>query len=82
ENLVDLVERGMQARDRKVAREHGARRTETLEAMLYPWQMSEALELARAFPQTLFVINHGGSQADRTEDGMALWRRGLRALGN
>ncbi|MGZ2486652.1 putative TIM-barrel fold metal-dependent hydrolase [Rhizobium pisi] len=50
--------------------------------MLYPWQMDEALELVRGFPQTLFVLNHGGSPADRTEDGMALWRRSLRALGN
>ncbi|AJD44439.1 amidohydrolase 2 protein (plasmid) [Rhizobium gallicum bv. gallicum R602sp] len=49
--------------------------------MLYPWQMSEALKLVRAFPETLFVLNHGGSPTDRTEDGMALWRRGLRALG-
>jgi predicted TIM-barrel fold metal-dependent hydrolase len=50
--------------------------------MLYPWQMSEALELVRAFPEALFVLNHGGSPADRTEDGTALWRRGLRALGS
>lgn len=49
--------------------------------MLYPWQMDDALELVRAFPATLFVLNHGGSPADRTQEGMALWRRGLRALG-
>lgn len=49
--------------------------------MLYPWQMEEAVDLVRAFPQTLFVLNHGGSPADRSEEGMALWRGGLRALG-
>ncbi|AGS24310.1 amidohydrolase family protein [Rhizobium etli] len=49
--------------------------------MLYPWQMAEALELVQAFPATLFVLNHGGSPADRTQEGMALWRCGLRALG-
>ncbi|WP_064695113.1 amidohydrolase family protein [Rhizobium aegyptiacum] len=49
--------------------------------MLYPWQMAEALELVQAFPETLFVLNHGGSPVDRTQEGMALWRRGLRALG-
>ncbi len=49
--------------------------------MLYPWQMDEALHLVRSFPETLFVLNHGGSPADRSEDGMALWRKGLRALG-
>ncbi|MGO7638833.1 amidohydrolase family protein, partial [Rhizobium leguminosarum] len=48
----------------------------------YPWQMSEALELVRAFPEALFVLNHGGSPADRTEDGTAIWRSGLRALGS
>ena len=49
--------------------------------MLYPWQMEEALDLVRAFPDTLFVLNHGGSPADRTQQGMALWRQGLAALG-
>jgi predicted TIM-barrel fold metal-dependent hydrolase len=49
--------------------------------MLYPWQMGEALDLVRAFPETLFVLNHGGSPADRTDEGMALWRRGLKSLG-
>ncbi|MBB5043526.1 amidohydrolase family protein [Shinella fusca] len=49
--------------------------------MLYPWQMDEAVELVRAFPELLFVLNHGGSPADRTAEGMALWRSGLRALG-
>ena len=49
--------------------------------MLYPWQMGDALDLVRAFPETLFVLNHGGSPIDRSEEGMALWRNGLRALG-
>ena len=49
--------------------------------MLYPWQMEEALHLMRSFPKTLFVLNHGGSPADRSAEGMALWRKGLRALG-
>ncbi|MCR6501549.1 amidohydrolase family protein [Shinella sp. CPCC 101442] len=49
--------------------------------MLYPPQMGEALDLVRAFPETLFVLNHGGSPADRSETGMALWRSGLRVLG-
>ena len=39
-----------------------------------------ALDLVRAFPETLFVLNHGGSPADRSAEGMALWRKGLRAL--
>ncbi|TCU30939.1 putative TIM-barrel fold metal-dependent hydrolase [Rhizobium azibense] len=50
--------------------------------MLFPWQMSEALELVQDFPETLFVLNHGGSPTDRSEDGMARWRRGLQAIGS
>jgi predicted TIM-barrel fold metal-dependent hydrolase len=49
--------------------------------MLYPWQMDEACDLVRSFPETLFVLNHAGSPADRTEEGMALWRHGLSSLG-
>jgi predicted TIM-barrel fold metal-dependent hydrolase len=49
--------------------------------MLFPWQMEEALDLVSAFPETLFVLNHCGSPIDRTDEGMALWRSGLRALG-
>lgn len=60
---------------------HLARRGLVFDLMLYPWQMEEALDLARAFAQTLFVLNHGGSPADRSEEGMGLWRNGLKALG-
>ena len=60
---------------------HVARLGLVFDLMLYPWQMEEAVDLVRAYPQTVFVLNHGGSPADRTEDGMSLWRGGLRALG-
>ncbi|GLS24138.1 amidohydrolase [Labrys miyagiensis] len=49
--------------------------------MLFPWQMPEALRLVEDFPNTTFVLNHCGSPADRSPEGMALWRRGLKALG-
>ncbi|AHG48412.1 hydrolase (plasmid) [Rhizobium leguminosarum bv. trifolii CB782] len=60
---------------------HATRLGLVFDLMLYPWQMAEALELVQAFPETLFVLNHGGSPADRTKDGMALWQGGLWALG-
>lgn len=60
---------------------HLARHDLVFDLMLYPWQMDEALDLVRAFPQTLFVLNHGGSPADRSAQGMVLWRGGLAALG-
>jgi predicted TIM-barrel fold metal-dependent hydrolase len=49
--------------------------------MLFPWQMDDAVRLAGDFPEMLFVLNHCGSPADRSVEGMALWRRGLAALG-
>ncbi|MGY5810968.1 amidohydrolase family protein [Rhizobium sp. LEGMi198b] len=61
---------------------HATRLGLIFDLMLYPWQMKDALALVRAFPETLFVLNHGGSPVDRTDDGMALWREGLRAFGN
>ncbi|MBX5011324.1 amidohydrolase family protein [Rhizobium lentis] len=60
---------------------HATRLGLVFDLMLYPWQMDEALALVGDFPGTLFVLNHGGSPVDRTQEGMALWRRGLRALG-
>lgn len=49
--------------------------------MLFPWQMQEAVRLAADFPDTVFVLNHCGSPADRSPEGIELWRRGLEALG-
>ena len=60
---------------------HASRLGLVFDLMLFSWQMDEALDLVRAFPDTLFVLNHGGSPADRTAEGMAAWRDGLRALG-
>lgn len=48
--------------------------------MLYPAQMGEALRLVADHPDTLFVLNHCGSPADRSPEGMRLWERGLRDL--
>lgn len=53
----------------------------SFDLMLFPWQMTEALRLVADFPDTIFVLDHCGSPADRSPEGMALWRRGLQALG-
>lgn len=52
----------------------------SFDLMISPWQAAEALELARAFPSLLFIVNHCGSPFDRTEEGMAHWRAGISAL--
>ena len=44
------------------------------------WHLEEAAEVARSFPGTRIVLNHTGFPWDRSEEGLALWRRGMRAL--
>lgn len=44
------------------------------------WHLEEAAEVARAFPGTPIVINHLGLPLDRSDDGIAIWRRGMEAL--
>ncbi len=48
--------------------------------MLYPHQMEEAAQLARDFGTTTFILNHCGSPADRSAEGMLTWRTGLTRL--
>lgn len=48
--------------------------------MLYPWQFDEAVRLVADCPDTTFILNHCGSPADRSADGIAAWRSGLREL--
>lgn len=46
-----------------------------------PWPLLvEAAELATAFPKTQIIINHTGLPADRSEEGIAGWRRALRTV--
>jgi predicted TIM-barrel fold metal-dependent hydrolase len=52
----------------------------SFDLMLYPGQMADVARLAARFPETLILVNHAGSPADRDAEGMSRWRRGLRAL--
>jgi predicted TIM-barrel fold metal-dependent hydrolase len=52
----------------------------SFDLMLYPGQMADAARVAAHFPDTLILVNHAGSPADRDSEGMIRWRRGLRAL--
>lgn len=46
-----------------------------------PWSyLAEAADLATAFPATPIIINHTGLPADRSEAGLAGWRRALRTV--
>jgi predicted TIM-barrel fold metal-dependent hydrolase len=44
------------------------------------WHLREAAALARAFPDTLIVLNHTGLPADRNADGLRGWHDGMAAL--
>ena len=41
------------------------------------WHLPEAAEVAKAFPRTPIVLNHTGFPWDRSEDGLAAWRRAM-----
>ena len=44
------------------------------------WHLYEAAEVARAFPKTPIVLNHTGFPWDRSEDGLAAWRKAMAAI--
>lgn len=52
----------------------------SFDLQLYPHQMSDAVELARAYPETMLVLNHVGMWADRSIEGWRTWRDELRAF--
>jgi predicted TIM-barrel fold metal-dependent hydrolase len=46
-----------------------------------PWSfLAEAADLATSFPRTAIIINHTGLPADRSEAGLAGWRRALHTV--
>lgn len=52
----------------------------SFDLLISPWQMADALDLARTFPNVNFALNHCGSPFDRSANGMAQWAAGLHAL--
>lgn len=45
-----------------------------------PWHLEDAARVAADFPRTPIVLNHTGFPWDRSEAGLAAWRRGMEAL--
>lgn len=41
------------------------------------WNLDEAIELARDFPDTTIILNHAGLPAQRDRDGLAGWRAAM-----
>lgn len=44
------------------------------------WHLAEAAAVARAFPATKIVLNHTGFPWDRSEEGLAAWRRAMETI--
>ncbi len=44
------------------------------------WHLDAAAELARDFPATPIILNHTGLPADRSDEGLAGWRRAMGRL--
>ena len=44
------------------------------------WHLREATALARAFPDTLIILNHTGLPADRSPEGLLGWREAMATL--
>jgi predicted TIM-barrel fold metal-dependent hydrolase len=44
------------------------------------WHLGEAAAVARSFPETPIVLNHTGFPWDRSEEGLAAWRKGMATL--
>lgn len=44
------------------------------------WHLEEAARVVRAIPDTPVVLNHTGFPWERSEVGLSMWRRGMRAL--
>jgi len=66
---------------------HWLRGVGTLErlGLLYDFRvpyfhLKEGVAVARAFPGLTFIINHAGLPRDRSAEGLAIWRDGMRAL--
>ena len=56
------------------------RRGLAFDLQVFPGQMGHALRLVQDFPETRFILEHAGMLQDRSTEGWAQWRAGMRAL--
>ncbi|WP_204113626.1 amidohydrolase family protein [Shimia biformata] len=57
-----------------------SRRGLSFDMMIYPHQLADAADLASDFPDCQIILNHGAMPFDRSAEGLAHWRSGLRDL--
>lgn len=56
------------------------RRGLSFDLQVFTSQMEDAAELARAHPETTFILQHAGMLEDRSPEGWQAWRQGMRQL--
>jgi predicted TIM-barrel fold metal-dependent hydrolase len=82
EPLYCATERGDWLRDRQwregfaLLGKHGL----SFDLQIFWQQMADALDLARAFPDTQIILNHTGMPRKRDPDYVEAWRNGMRTL--
>jgi predicted TIM-barrel fold metal-dependent hydrolase len=59
---------------------HLAKHGLLFEIQLFASQMRHGAALARAFPETVFVLEHAGMLEDMSDEGWTRWREGMMAL--
>lgn len=52
----------------------------SFDLQVWPWQLEQSARLAKDVPEVPVVLNHTGMPRDWSEDGVELWRRGMRAI--
>jgi len=52
----------------------------SFDLQVWPWQMDDAVRLARDFPNVLIILDHTGMPIYRDEGGFKRWRDSMRAL--
>ncbi len=52
----------------------------SFDLQVFPGQMESACDLADACPEVTFILQHAGMLEDLSDEGRALWKRGMKAL--
>ncbi len=52
----------------------------SFDLQVWPWQLADASDLAKQVPNVPIVLDHTGMPRDWDDDGVKIWRDGMRAL--
>ncbi len=52
----------------------------SFDLQVWPWQLADGAVLAKQIPEVPVILNHTGMPRDWDDEGVALWRDGMRAI--